>query len=126
MNIEQRKYIRFSVQDNAFAALRGGFDKVGKVNDISKNGLAFSYLIEGIKAGSDRDYSEVDIFLSKDRFHLEKVPCKIVYDIQDPKLDKNYSMIKCRCGLQFGELNNSQSELLELFLKNYTTGPLSS
>lgn len=125
MVVEQRKYIRFSVQDNAFAALRSGFERVRKVNDISKKGLAFSYLIEGIKAGSDKDYSEVDIFLSGDRFHLEKVHCKIVYDIQDPKSDKNNIMTR-RCGLHFGELIKNQSELLELFLKNYTTGPLSS
>ena len=42
MDIEQRKYVRFSVQDNAFAALRSGFEKIGKVNDISKKGLAIS------------------------------------------------------------------------------------
>ncbi len=126
MNIEQRKYIRVSVQDNAFAALRDGFKKIGKVNDISKKGLAFSYLTDGIKAGSDRDYSEVDIFLSWNSFYLKKVPCKIVYDIQDPKSDKDQSIMTCRCGLHFGELIKSQSELLELFLKIYTIGPLSS
>ena len=126
MDIEQRKYVRFSVQDNAFAALRSGFEKIGKVRDINKKGLALSYLIESIKVGSDRDFSEVDIFLSGNRFHLYKVPCKIVYDIQDPKSDKNYSIMNRRCGLQFGKLSESQLDLLELFLKNYTTGPLSS
>jgi len=126
MNIEQRKYIRVSVQDNAFAALRDGFEKIGKVNDISKKGLAFSYLTDGIKAGSDRDYSEVDIFLSWNSFYLEKVPCKIVYDIQDPKSDKDHRIMTRRCGLHLGELIKSQSELLELFLKIYTIGPLSS
>ena len=126
MDIEQRKYVRFSAQDNAFAVLSGGFEKAGKVNDISKNGLAFSYLMESTNAGSDRDYSEVDIFLSGNRFHLHKMPCKIVYDIQDPKSKKNTSIMKRRCGLQFSKLIKRQLELLELFLKNYTTGPLSS
>ena len=126
MDIEKRKYVRFSVKDNAFAALRSGFERVGKVNDISKKGLALSYLIESTKVGSDRDYSEVDIFLSGKGFHLHKVPCKIVYDIQDSKFNKNNSIMKRRCGLHFGKLSKSQSELLELFLKNYTTGPLSS
>jgi hypothetical protein len=125
MDIEQRKYVRFSVQDNTFAALGSEFEKVGKVNDISKNGLALSYLIESIKVGSDRDFSKVDIFLSGNRFHLQRVPCKIVYDIQDSKSNKNDSIMKHRCGLHFGKLNKSQSELLDLFLKKYTTGPLS-
>ena len=126
MNIAQRKYIRFSVQDNAFAALRSGFEKVGKVNDISKNGLAFSYLMVSTNASSDRDYSEVDIFLSDNGLHLHKMPCKIVYDIQRPKSKKDNSIKFYRCGLQFGKLSKSQSELLELFLENYTTGPLLS
>ena len=115
MDIEQRKYVRLSVQGNTFAAL-SGFDKVGKVNDISEKGLAFSYLIEGIKAGFDRDFSEVDIFLSGESFYLPKVPCKIVYDIIEFKSNKNNSIIKRRCGLHFGELTKSQSDLLELFL----------
>jgi|GEM_PF-381779 len=125
MDIEQRKYVRFSVRNNTFAALRSGFEKVGKVNDISKKGLAFSYLSESIKAGSNRDFAEVDIFLSWDSFHLYKAPCKIVYDIQDPKSIKYNSIMTHRCGLHFGELIKTQSDLLELFLKNYTTGPLS-
>ena len=124
MDIEQRKYVRFSVQDNTFAALGSEFEKVGKVNDISQKGLALSYLIESIKAGSDRDFSKVDIFLSGNGFHLHRVPCKIVYDIQDSKSNKNNSIMKRRCGLHFGELIKRQSELLELFLKNFTTGSL--
>ena len=125
MDIEQRKYVRFSVQDNTFAALRSEFKKVGKVNDISKRGLAFSYLTESIEAGSDRDFSQVDIFLSGNSFQLPKVLCKIVYDIQDSKSIKNNSIMTRRCGLHFGKLIKSQSGLLELFLKNYTTEPLS-
>lgn len=125
MNIEQRKYARFSVQANTFAAVRNGFEKVGKVNDISKHGAALSYLTENIKTGLDIDFSEVDIFLSGNKFYLHKVPCKIVYDIQDPKSIK-YGIIKRRCGLNFIKLTESQTELLEFFLKNYTTGPLST
>ena len=124
MVVEQRRYMRFSVQDNAFAALRGVFGKVGKLNDISKKGLAFSYLIEYVKGVTDKNYSEVDIFLAANNFYLDKVPCKIVYEIQAPNSDKNYSIMKHRCGLQFGELSISQSQLLELFLENYTTRPL--
>lgn len=121
MVVEQRKYERFSVQDNTFAALGSDFEAVGKVNDISIKGLNFSYLSESIKAGSDTDFSHVDIFLSGDKFHLPKVPCKIVYDIQDPNSNINNSIMIRRCGLCFGELIQSQSELLELFLTHHTT-----
>ena len=126
MDIEQRKYIRFSVQDNTFASLGRKFRTVGRINDISIRGLALSYLCDNTKAGLDRDYSEVDIFLSGDNFYLPEVNCKIVYNIQDSKSNKNSSIMKRRCGLHFDKLSKSQSKLLELFLKNYTTGPLSS
>jgi hypothetical protein len=126
MDIEQRKYPRFSVQNDTFAALGSEFETVGKVNDISINGLALSYLSESIKTGSDTDSSEVYIFLSKKSFHLSKVPCKIVYNIQDPNSIQDNSIKKYRCGLHFGKLNKSQSKLLELFIENYTTRPQSS
>jgi len=125
MDIEQRKYPRFSVQNHTFAALGSEFEIVGKVNNISIKGLTLSYLCESIKAPSDRSFSQVDIFLSGNSFHLHKVLCKIVYDIQDPKSKNNDSIMKRRCGLQFDKLSKSQSELLELFIENYATEPLS-
>ena len=125
MSIEQRRYPRFSIQNNTFAVLGSEFEIVGKVNDISTKGLALSYLIESIKAGSDSDFSQVYIFNSKNSFHLPKVPCKIAYDIQHPKSNTNDSIIMRRCGLHFGELIKSQSDLLELFIENYAKGPLS-
>lgn len=126
MHIEKRQHVRFSVPDNMFAALRKESEKIGKVYDISKKGFAFSYLIRSINAGLDRDYAEVDIFLSGNRLHIRNVPCKIIYDIQELTFIKNNSIMMRRCGLSFGELMKSQLELLELFLKNYSADPLSS
>jgi hypothetical protein len=126
MTIERRKYVRFLPQDRAFAAMRNGFKKVGKVNDISIRGLAFSYLSETNEADADRHSSEVDIFLSRNGFHLYNVPCRIVYDIPDDTLNKGLFVKMTRCGLNFRELIESQSELLEFFIKNHTTGLVSS
>ena len=126
MDIEQRKYPRFSVQGDAFAALGSGIAPVGKVKDISIKGLALSYLSESIIPISYRKFSQVCIFLKRNGFYLPKVPCKIVYDIQDSKSIKNSSISKYRCGLHFGKLSRIQLELLELFIGNYTTGLLLS
>jgi hypothetical protein len=126
MTIEQRKYVRFLAQDNAFAALRIGFKKVGKVNDISIKGLAFSYLSKTNEADADRHASKVDIFLSGNGFHLSNVPCRIVYETPDYIPDEGLFVEMSRCGLHFGELNRSQLEQLEFFIKNHTTGLVSS
>ena len=123
MTIERRKYVRFSAKDNSFAALRNGFKKVGKIDDISINGLGFSYLSEIAEVDSTDHHSQVDIFISENGFHLSNVPCRIVYETPDTTTpDEGFPVQRSRCGLQFGELTRIQLEQLELFLKNYTTG----
>lgn len=126
MDINQRIYQRFLVQDDAFAALGNDFEKIGRVNDINIKGLALTYLSERVKKVSYSDDSEVEIFLTGNRFYVQKVPCKIVYDILYPKPDKNHRIMTRRCGLRFGKLSKNQLEQLELFLKNYTKGSVTS
>ncbi len=126
MTIERRKYVRFLAKDNSFAALRNGFKKVGKINDISIGGLGFSYLNEIAEVDSTGNHSQIDIFNSKDEFYLSNVPCRIVYEAPGSIPDEGFLVRMSRCGLQFGELNGSQLEQLELFMENYTTGVLSS
>ena len=125
MDIEKRTYPRFFVQDNMFAALGGEFEAVGKIKDISQKGLALSYLSEGIRTVSDRDLSQVNIFLSSSSFHLPKVPCEIVYDINATESMKNNSIMIRQCGLRFGKLSKSQSEQLESLIENYAIESLS-
>ena len=126
MGVDRREYIRFLVHDNTFATLGSVFDKVGKVNDISIQGLSFSYLSESIETGSDSDSSRVDIFLSKNGFYLTNVPCKIVYDIPNHISGKNHSVMMYRCGLYFGKLPKIQLKLLDIFIKKYATEVLAS
>ena len=124
MTIERRKYVRFLAKDNSFAALRNGFNKVGKINDISINGLGFSFLSEITQVDSTDHHTQVDIFSSENGLHISNVPCRIVYETPDTTPDESFLVQMYRCGLQFGELTRSQLEQMELFLKNYTTGIL--
>ena len=126
MGDERRRYVRSLPRYNTFAALRSGFEKVGKVSDISIKGLAFSYFREGGKADLDRKLSQVDIFLTGNGFHLPNVPCRIVYDIRKISSGVNQSIIMYRCGIQFEELVESQSEQLKLFIKDHTIEPAKS
>jgi len=124
MTIERRYYVRFLAKDNAFAALRDGFKKVGKINDVSINGLGFSYLSEIAEVDTAGHFSKVDIFFSGNGFHLSNVPCRIVYEAPDSTPDEGFLVRMSSCGLQFGELTGSQLEQMELFIENYTTGIL--
>jgi len=124
MDVERRKYTRFSVSNNTFSALGREFETIGKVIDISIKGLTLSYICESNKVVLDRGFSQIDIFLLGNTFYLSKVPCKIVHEIQDPKSMKENGIVIRQCGLQFGKLSKSQSEQLELFIENYAIDSL--
>lgn len=116
--MERRKFTRFQVQDNAYAALRGNYTKVGKIYDISLNGLAFRYLAEKVFS---ENFNRVDIFLSNNGFHLSGVPCSVVCDERECTYISP-TITPYRCGLKFEGLNEKQKNELEFFLDNYTKG----
>ena len=123
MAAERRKYTRFSVSDNAFAALEPGFDKVGKIKDISVLGLAFEYITDEV---ADIDVSRVDIFLRGEDFFISKIPCKVVYDISLETPGANQfspnGLMHKRCGLAFERLPNTEKSMIEQFIEAHTTG----
>jgi PilZ domain-containing protein len=117
-NMEKRKFTRFRAQDDAFAALQGNYNKVGKIYDISLNGLAFRYFAE---KRSSETFTHVDIFLSNNGFHLSSVPCTVVYDAKE-SMPNSHVVSPYRCGLKFEPLKEEQQDKLEFFLNNHTTG----
>ena len=114
--MEKRKFTRFRTQDNAFAALREDFSKVGKICDISLNGLAFRYLAE---QRTEENVTQVDIFLTNNEFHLHSVPCIVIYNMKEPTSSLS-SISLYRCGLRFKRLNEEVGSKLDYFLNNYT------
>ena len=114
--MERRKFTRFRTQDNAFAAIRGDYTKVGKIYDISLNGLAFRYLAEEI---SEEEFTHVDIFLTNNGFHLSGVPCTMEYNVKE-STSTSLPISAYRCGLSFKPLNEEVQNKLNFFLNNYT------
>ena len=106
-DMKKRKFTRFRTQDNAYAALRGQQTKVGKIFDISLNGLAFRYLAQ---EKSTEVYNKADIFLSKNGFHLPDVSCTVVYDTEE-FMDGSYEIRAYRCGLRFDPLEGEHRRI---------------
>ena len=115
--MKKRKFTRFRTQDNAYAALRGQQTKVGKIADISLNGLAFRYLAEEKSA---EVYNKADIFLSQNGFHLPDVSCTVIYDVEE-FMDGAYGIKPYRCGVMFDPLEGEAQGELDYFINNYTT-----
>lgn len=120
MGSEQRKYVRFSAKDDLFAALRNGFKNVGKIQDISVKGMAFSYLNEITQMDPADHHTQVDIFTLRNEFHLFNVPCRIVYKTLLAAHDEGFSLGTFKCGLHFEKLSAIQLDLLNFFIKKYT------
>ena len=123
IHIERRKYKRMAVETVAFAAFRPEFKKLVRIKNISRSGLACEYLVhKGMR--QDSSESEIDIFLSNDKFYVPKLPCRVVYDTKIAKDENtfNHTMENRRCGLKFGKLSEIQRKQLEFFIENHVMG----
>ncbi|MBW1694641.1 MAG: PilZ domain-containing protein [Deltaproteobacteria bacterium] len=117
MIFERRLHERFPVKQGVYALLKNGASKLGQIKNISKGGLAFMY----INGGEQMHGSLLlDIFLSSHGFHLKDIPCNKISDIHVENKSP-FSDFKMRhLGVQFSELNNDQSNRLDMFIQNYT------
>ncbi|MBW2566675.1 MAG: PilZ domain-containing protein [Deltaproteobacteria bacterium] len=114
--VERRKYIRFKVK-GAYVILRPYDKKLGTIVDISVHGLTCDYF-----CGEDPSTKSttLDIFTNGD-FRLFGVPCRTISDFETLKTPLP-SVRKRRCGVEFGDLTQSQISQLEDFIEKYTTG----
>ena len=128
MRSENRNYIRFVAQDNAYAALGTHFSRVGKLKDISVDGLGFEY-IDNAK-GLEQDSSVVSIFHTEEKFFLPHLACRLIYDkaicIKTSQSYFKATYLVKRCAVQFIDINAQQKKKLNFFLNNYTCGKVPS
>jgi len=129
MNSDHRKHPRFLAQEDTFASL--AHKKIGKVKNISMEGLAFEYIDlteDSDQVSSHRDTFEplqLRIFLSKQKFYLSNVPCNLIHDeiapvsVEDQKFIRSLTP-RC-CGVKFRTLSKNIMAKLEFFLNNHTT-----
>ena len=113
--VERREHNRFKVRTGAFAAITS-YNIVGPIQNISKGGLAFRYISEEDQIP---EWSEVDLFIGGKGFHMKKIPSKTISGFNIIKKSLYSSLTIKQCGVQFGELTNSQIYQLENFIQNY-------
>ena len=128
MDTERRKYVRFLVQPNAYAALGASYTKIGKICDVSMGGVAFEYY-SGKEVLNQHD-STVTIFITVNNFYLENIPCQMISDQPKSSSNKasmlNSNYVVKRCCLQFVNISEDQRQRLDYFLNHHTHGIASS
>ncbi|MCP4115806.1 MAG: PAS domain S-box protein [Desulfobacteraceae bacterium] len=118
--IERRQNERFNIKEKAVAIAKS--DPIGKykIVDISWGGIAIqSYDV----AGFHQNFNELAINIVDEGILLDKVPCKIVSDLELPDTShSNHQMVKKRRGIQFGKLAHNQLYVLDHLIYNYGVG----
>ena len=116
---ERRGYTRFPVEEWGTVATLGPKQfVVGRVLDISKSGLSFQYIPNGVHI---KDPTEVNICVFGHVFLIQSFPCRRVYDVDEAAPDFSVVLTK-RCGIEFRGLADEQVTNLEFFLKTYIRG----
>ena len=120
---DRRKKTRFIPPGHTFAALGEKFSRVGKIRNISLDGLVFEYVIEMEFLDIPQ---RVDIFLAGNRFHMSRIPCRKIYDrpvhLTESSGPHARPLIAKRCGLQFGKLSDTQERELASFIRTHAVG----
>ncbi len=116
--VERRKHERLQIQHSAFVILKSYDNKVGRIADISPDGLTFIYHTSG--EGSVMA-TELDIFVAGSPIHMNKIPCRTISDFEIDS-DIHRSIIKRRCGMQFGMLEKDQMFQLNYLIQHDTGG----
>jgi hypothetical protein len=116
LEAERRQHRRHSVRDDGIEIFSRETKLIGKLENISKNGLAFHYTPDRAeKAESDT----IDIMATGPaRFYLSGLVCRMVYDISVLTEDQNFTGAVTRlCGMEFVRIEAEQK--LAFFLRNY-------
>jgi hypothetical protein len=114
--VERRKHIRFSVAEDTFVALRPHYYRIGKVLNISIDGLAFTYMVDGKPPGQS---FALDIFLDGRTFFLKEVPFITIADVACDEIPLG-SVETRRMHVQFENLTSHQKDELESFIRNHS------
>ena len=115
---DRRKEKRYSLKEDAVVDLDPG---IGQILDISVDGLAFCYMSSSERCFKEQFKLDILYEYSGGRsFHLGGVSCKV---IANSEIDNGLSYEELgneiknkRCGVQFVELTQKQSLLLEQFI----------
>lgn len=110
--IGRRKLKRHRVREGVYAMINEDTSIMGEVIEINRRGLSFNYHFDERLVPVS---STIDIIYLNDDFRLPEIPYTRITDLRITKEVR-------RCSILFGDLTESQSSQLRLFIKKYTIG----
>ncbi len=123
METEQRKYVRYRVQDDSLQVYNRDSRSVGWIRDIGQGGLSYEYLSVFVDT---ENAPTIDILSSVDpHLLLQNISLKIIYDTDEiDNTDEHGIASFRRCGVQFEKLTEPlQSQLIDI-INNHSVEPI--
>jgi hypothetical protein len=118
---DRRKRGRLRLQDVAFVILSPSDAGVGRLIDISLDGLSFDYVTTQEPSGEP---NELEIFVTDSAFRLYRIPCRTITDLKTFEIPQTRSHRR-RSGVQFTDLTPTQKSQIQYFIQKYTTEEVS-
>jgi len=114
--VERRKHKRFPLQEAAFVCFNSRPAVVGRIADVSLDGLGFNYLSS---SGWAKDLLSLDILCIGCDFSSMTIPAKTIWDLET--VDATVDDAR-RCGVQFEHLTENQKNDVKKLIKCCTMG----
>jgi hypothetical protein len=112
---ERRRFERYTVAGPAYAAVGPDFRRMGHIMNISRSGVAFTYI-------NHRNHSDLEgetmIQLSDNEKTLGDFPFITISDTGEDSADP-YSSVEVRCHRgRFGSLTRDQQDIIRSFIRS--------
>jgi len=111
---ERRKHYRFKPQDYVFASLNPQSHVLGRIVDISMDGLAFCY---PAKEKLTDESSSLTISWGDGESRIEGIPFKIVWDRRFSDNASPGGMVR-HCGVRFAGLSGDKKALIDSLIQD--------
>ncbi len=105
------------MQDRTYAVLRQPANKIGKILDISKSGLAFTYL--STNGGLSKPTYGIDLLAEDEGIFVENIPFSSVSDNIVPHNQPFRQITMRRHSVKFENLSEHHLKSLEAFIEKY-------
>ena len=121
MEIERRKYPRYTVRDNAFAIFQPEPVKLVPVVDVGLGGLGIGYNGINTSDGWLKSASCLELLIDDCSFYMDNLAYELLPQFRSVPRNTGYPFQHIY-GLKFIDLVPGQQSQLKYFIRNHTTG----
>ncbi|MFO7761155.1 MAG: hypothetical protein R6V20_06050 [Desulfobia sp.] len=111
---------RFPMQDKTYAILRQPANKIGKILDISRSGMSFTYL--STNGELSKPTRGIDLLAEDEGIFVENLPFRSVSDNMVKHSQPFRQITIRRHSIKFENLTEKKLTSIEAFIEKYSLG----